>query len=130
MPSAPVTTFTSPTVSSSSSRICAARPTAFGRAPQGTQYSMRITGGSGNAASLVRRADARSFPPALAANELLESVTGEERELGLLFRPGVGEQALDSAETQPVGGAGEEPRSDPLPAEVVADPQIADVAPP
>ena len=42
IPSAPVTTSTVPTASSHSLRIRAARPAAFGSAPQGTQYSMRM----------------------------------------------------------------------------------------
>jgi len=46
MPSAPGTTSTAATDFSNSSRIRAARLTAFGRAPQGTQYSMRIVGAS------------------------------------------------------------------------------------
>jgi hypothetical protein len=41
MPPTPVTTSTAATLSSHSSRIRAARPAAFGSAPQGTQYSMR-----------------------------------------------------------------------------------------
>jgi hypothetical protein len=41
MPFAPGTTSTTAPVSSHSSRIRAARPAAFGRAPQGTQYSIR-----------------------------------------------------------------------------------------
>ncbi len=44
MPPSPVTTSTVPIELSHSSRIRAARPAAFGRAPQGTQYSMRICG--------------------------------------------------------------------------------------
>jgi hypothetical protein len=41
MPSAPGTTSTTLTTSSHSSRMRAARPAALGRAPQGTQYSIR-----------------------------------------------------------------------------------------
>jgi hypothetical protein len=41
MPFSPGTTSTMPISSSHSSRMRAARPTAFGRAPQGTQYSIR-----------------------------------------------------------------------------------------
>jgi hypothetical protein len=42
MPFAPGTTSTAPTTDSHSSRILAARPAAFGLAPQGTQYSIRM----------------------------------------------------------------------------------------
>ncbi len=42
MPFAPGTTSIAVTSASHSSRIRATRPAAFGRAPQGTQYSIRI----------------------------------------------------------------------------------------
>src|SRR5262245_34055967 len=79
----------------------------------------------------ARRESRVSFsnPAALRADELLEAVAGSEGELGLLLRPGVGEDALDTPEPEPVGGGAEEPGADSSPAEVLSHPQVADVAP-
>src|SRR5262245_28818319 len=98
MPFSPVTTSTALTLFSQSSRIRAARPTAFGCAPQGTQYSMRTwrraaTGSVCQSGSVERLVDeAVGELVVLAAHGRVGDATDLARQAG-----GVEEEVLQRA---------------------------------
>src|SRR5262245_25572234 len=68
-------------------------------------------------------------PAALRADKLAEAEVRDERELRMLARPGVGQQALDAAEPQPVGGDPEQPGRDAAASVLLGDPEVVDVGP-
>ena len=69
-------------------------------------------------------------PASLGADEFSKAVMCEKAKLVVLFGPDVGEQPLDSAQPEPVSSDAKQPCANPAPAQIVPNPEVANVAPP